>query len=165
MYCGTKITINCLNSAWLTEIHEKPGNLFFPTKELNNIIKDAELVITTYHHPSNWMHPNDKNIFNRWVMNKSDLVYVGHEHVGRNEQVETRETIYHAQYGEILQDRNNPDISGLILNYIENNNNSAKVYQWDKDKKIYTLAYCMDKKIDLDGNKYLCYCEEFQNYL
>lgn len=165
IYCGTKITINCLNSAWLTEIHEKPGNLFFPTKELNNIIKDAELVITTYHHPSNWMHPNDKNIFNRWVMNKSDLVYVGHEHVGRNEQVETRETIYHAQYGEVLQDRNNPDISGLILNYIENNNNSAKVYQWDKDKKIYTLAYCMDKKIDLDGNKYLCYCEEFQNYL
>jgi len=64
IYCGTKITINCLNSAWLTEIHEKPGNLFFPTKELNNIIKDAELVITTYHHPSNWMHPNDKNIFN-----------------------------------------------------------------------------------------------------
>lgn len=104
-YWGTKITINCLNSAWLTEIHEKPGNLFFPDRELKKITKDAELIITIYHHPSNWMHPNDRNKFNRWVMNQSDLVYVGHEHVGRNEQVETRETIYHAQYGEVLQDR------------------------------------------------------------
>ena len=162
---GTKITINCLNSAWLTEMHEKPGNLFFPDRELKKITKDAELIITIYHHPSNWMHPNDRNKFNRWVMNQSDLVFVGHEHVGRNEQVETRETIYHAQYGEVLQDRDDPDISGFVINYLENNNNSVNVYKWDKEKGIYDKAYCLDKKIDLSKNKYLCYCEEFQNYL
>lgn len=161
----TKITINCLNSAWLTELHENPGKLFFPDKEMKKITKDADLVITMYHHPSNWMHPNDRNKFNRWVMNKSDLVFVGHEHVGRNEQVETRETVFHAQYGEVLQDRDDLDNSGFIINYLEDNNNSVNVYQWDKERSIYIKSYSLDKKIDLSANKYLCYCEEFQNYL
>lgn len=53
IYYGRKITINCLNSAWLTELHEKPGNLFLPDKEVKKIAKDADLVITVYHHPSN----------------------------------------------------------------------------------------------------------------
>ena len=111
------------------------------------------------------MHPNDRNTFNRWVMNKSDLVFVGHEHVGRNEQVETRETIYHAQFGEVLQDRDNPDNSGFIINRSENDNNSVSVYKWDNERKIYRSDYTENKRINLNPNKYLCYCEEFQDYL
>ena len=74
------------------------------------------------------MHPNDRNEFNRWVMNKSDLVYVGHEHLGRNESVETRDTIYHAQYGEVLQEKGNDKNSGFILSYIEDNENTTNVF-------------------------------------
>ena len=162
---GKSIKLNLLNSAWLTEIREKPGNLYFPSNTYKRITKDGDIVITVYHHPSNWMHPNDRNEFNRWVMNKSDLVYVGHEHLGRNELVETRDTTYHAQYGEVLQERNDAKTSGFIINYIEGDENSTQVYKWDDDKKMYIVSYTLSKKLNVKDNKYLYFQKEFQEYL
>ena len=159
------LRINLLNSAWLTVKKEKPGYLFFPSKEYHKITKDNFIEITVYHHPSNWMHPNDRNEFNRWVMNKSDLVYVGHEHFGRNESVETRDTVYHAQYGEVLQDRENDKKSGFIISYIEDNDNVTNVFNWDDNKKMYTISYSMAKKLDTKDNKYLYFQKDFQKYL
>lgn len=159
------LRINLLNSAWLTVKKEKPGYLFFPSKEYHKITKDNFIEITVYHHPNNWMHPNDRNEFNRWVMNKSDLVYVGHEHFGRNESVETRDTVYHAQYGEVLQDRENDKKSGFIISYIEDNDNVTNVFNWDDNKKMYTISYSMAKKLDTKDNKYLYFQKDFQKYL
>lgn len=159
------IKMNLLNSAWLSERKEKPGYLYFPSKEYKKIVKDGDIVITVYHHPSSWMHPNDRNEFNRWVMNKSDLVFVGHEHLGRNEYVETRETIYQAQYGEVLQDRGNDKNSGFMISYIENTENTTNVYNWDDNQKIYTISYTNSSKLNSKDNKYLCFQKEFQTYL
>lgn len=162
---GKGIRINLLNSAWLTERKEKPGYLYFPSKEYQKITKDGHIEITVYHHPSNWMHPNDRNEFNRWVMNKSDLVYVGHEHLGRNESVETRDTIYHAQYGEVLQERGNDKNSGFILSYIEDNENTTNVFNWDDNQKMYTMSYTLSRKLNATDNKYLYFQKDFQTYL
>lgn len=52
---GKGIRINLLNSAWLTERKEKPGYLYFPSKEYQKITKDGHIEITVYHHPSNWI--------------------------------------------------------------------------------------------------------------
>lgn len=162
---GKKIRINLLNSAWLTERKEKPGYLYFPCNEYKKITKDGDINITVYHHPSNWMHPNDRNEFNRWVMNKSDLVYVGHEHLGRNESVETRDTNYHAQYGEVLQERGDDEKSGFIISYIENGENTTNVYNWDYKQKIYVISYTLTDKLAAKYNKFLCFQKEFQTYL
>lgn len=159
------IRLNLLNTAWLTERKEKPGYLFIPSKEYQKITKDNYLEITVYHHPSNWMHPNDRNEFNRWVMNKSDLVYVGHEHLGRNEFVETRDTIYRAQYGEVLQERGDDEKSGFILSYIEDDDNTINVFNWDDNKKMYCVSYSMRKKLKQKDDKYLYFRREFQTYL
>lgn len=105
------------------------------------ITKDGDIVITAYHHPSSWMHPNDRNEFNRWIMNKSDFVCVGHEHLGRNELVKTRDTSYHAQYGEVLQERNDANSSGFIINYIEDDKIITHVYNWKIDLGIYDISY------------------------
>lgn len=159
------IKLNLLNSAWLTERKEKPGHLFFPSKVYQKIKKDGGIVITVYHHPSNWMHPNDRNEFNRWVMSKSDLVYVGHEHFGRNEVVETRDTKYQAQYGEVLQERENDKSSGFIINNINDDEKSTKVYNWDDSRNIYDISYLLSGKLSAENNKYLCFQKEFQTYL
>ena len=159
------IKLNLLNSAWLTEKKEKPGNLYFPSKEYKKITKDGDIVITVYHHPSNWMHPNDRNEFNRWVMNKSDLIYVGHEHLGRNEVVETRDTTYHAQYGEVLQERDDAKSSGFIISYIEGDEKSTQVYNWDDARKMYSISYTLSGKLNIKDNKYLYFQKEFQEYL
>ncbi len=161
----TIVSMNLLNSAWLTERKEKPGYLYFPNKEYKKITKDNNIVITVYHHPSNWMHPNDRNEFNRWVMNKSDLVFVGHEHFGRNESVETRETIYHAQYGEVLQERDDNKNSGFIISYIEDNEKTTHVYNWDDNKEIYYISYTLSGRLDAKDDKFLCFQKEFQTYL
>lgn len=162
-----KIRINLLNSAWLTQIEEKPGYLYFPSEEYKKIDKIGDLVITAYHHPSNWMHPDDRNEFNRWVMNKSDLIYVGHEHIGRNESIQTRETIYYAQYGEVLQDRLNDNNSGFIINYIdiEKNKKSTNVYNWNDEHKIYKINKTFSDDFIIKDKKFLCFQNDFQIYL
>lgn len=159
------IKVNLLNSAWLTERKEKPGYLYFPRKEYKKITNDSNIVITVYHHPSNWMHPNDRNEFNSWVMNKSDLVYVGHEHLGRNESVETRETTYYAQYGEVLQERGDDNDSGFIINYIEDNEKTTIVYKWDSTSKIYDISHTFSENLCEKDHEYLYFQKEFQTYL
>ena len=159
------IKLNLLNSAWLTERRETPGHLYFPSKEYSKITKDGDIVITAYHHPSNWMHPNDKNDFNRWVMNRSDLIYVGHEHFGRNEAIETRDTNYYVQYGEVLQERNNPSNSGFIINYVEDEEKTTQVYKWDDARKLYIISYNSSDKLNIKDNKYLYFSKNFQEYL
>ena len=166
MLIGQKtIKLNMLNSAWLTEKKEKAGNLYFPSKEYKKITKDGDIVITAYHHPSSWMHPNDRNEFNRWVMNKSDFVCVGHEHLGRNELVETRDTSYHAQYGEVLQERDDVNSSGFIINYIEDDKIITHVYSWKIDLEIYDISYTLSGELGANDNKCLFFQKEFREYL
>lgn len=160
-----KISLNLLNTAWLTERKETPGYLFIPEQEYKHINKDNTIVITVYHHPSNWMHPNDRNEFNRWVMNKSDLIYVGHEHNGRNEDVTTRDTAYQAQYGEVLQERGDDSSSGFIINYIEDNSKETKVFRWDKEDNLYNVSYDFNTVLNSESANYLYFQKDFNEFL
>lgn len=112
------------------------------------------------------MHPNDRNEFDRWIMNKSDLVYVGHEHLGRNEAVKTRDTNYYVQYGEVLQERNDAETSGFIMNYIEDGEKITYVYNWNASQEMYNVSYTLSESLNIENNnKYLCFQNKFREYL
>ena len=78
-----KVSFHCYNTSWLTEIHEKQGNLIIPeNKFLEN--KSGEYVISVFHHPIDWLSAstkrNNKQRFEEHIINSSNLVIYGHEH-------------------------------------------------------------------------------------
>ncbi len=131
-----------LNSAWISQYHEKPGELLFPSEMLEAIdnqitstgIKNETFVVTVYHHPSHWFHPDNKFEFDKKVRSFSNFILVGHEH--RNEYVNiscnnfsTNEFTASAFYSQ------NSDESRFKVFCFDKNFEQVKKieYKWEKD--------------------------------
>ncbi|EOU2126199.1 hypothetical protein C4D39_03170 [Clostridium perfringens] len=71
-----------INTAWISKLEEKPGEIFFPINKYIERIEDCDdgIIITTFHHPSKWGHPDDSNEFDKDIESLSDFILTGHEH-------------------------------------------------------------------------------------
>jgi len=77
------ISFHCYNTAWLSAKREELGTLFVPIKQLTTSIPEEtanHLRIATYHHPDNWLKPESRKEFRRYIHSSSHLVLTGHEH-------------------------------------------------------------------------------------
>ena len=163
---GERVNLNVLDTSWVSQIKEKSGELFIPKNVYEETIKKKDgLNITMYHHPSNWMSPEDKIYFDSCVMSQSDILYVGHEHVGRNEQIKTRNSQYDIQYGEVLQDLQDEENSAFIINYVEGLSFKTNVYKWNKSQRIYTKTEFPEKTLGKNVNKSIVFTKQYREYL
>lgn len=88
LYTSQKYQINerlimfqCYNTAWMSELEEKQGQLYFPTHLLPNPREDeSDLIVAMLHHPFRWFESNNARTFSRLVEESSDLILTGHEH-------------------------------------------------------------------------------------
>ncbi|HAT4254535.1 TPA: hypothetical protein I9065_000890 [Clostridium perfringens] len=71
-----------MNTAWISKIEEKVGSMFFPIQKYIDKIEEYNdgIIISTFHHPSKWSHPDDSNDFDREIERLSDFILTGHEH-------------------------------------------------------------------------------------
>lgn len=163
---GNKIFINVLNTSWISQRNEKPGEIFMPKMIYEKrIVKKDGLNITMYHHPSNWMHPDDKLYFDTEICNNSDIVFVGHEHVGREEHINTSQAEYDIEYGEVLQDLSNKNNSGFKMHFIEDGIISTYTYIWDYAQKLYSGERKPDRKLGENINKAICFLPVYRDKL
>lgn len=110
--------IQAYNSAWLSEVSESPGAIFFPIDRMPASRPDADAVITVVHHPFNWMPASGNHReFRTRVEATSDLVITGHEHTPDLREVASNAG--HSLYveGGALQDPENASsrFSAVIL--------------------------------------------------
>lgn len=160
------IFINIINTPWISQIHEKPGEIFVPKVAYEkNIVKKNGLNITMYHHPSNWMNPNDKLQFDSVIRNQSDIIVVGHEHDGREEHIITRDTEFDIGYGEVLQDLENKNNSAFKIYYIENESIKTRIYRWDSIQGYYSGTELPSRKLGENINKTICFLPEYREKL
>lgn len=79
-----EIKFHCLNTAWMADIDQKPGEIFYPVNLISNKDKSSTINISVYHHPSNWItpetEPNNKREFDKFVSTISSIQLIGHEH-------------------------------------------------------------------------------------
>jgi predicted MPP superfamily phosphohydrolase len=73
------IVVRCYNTAWMSELHEKPGGIVFPIAALPPQ-SGSRFAIAIFHHPYNWLVPATSRPFRRMIENNSGLVLTGHEH-------------------------------------------------------------------------------------
>ena len=74
------IVFRCLNTAWVSMLKEKAGQILYPPQAVPAVDGDNDLVCTVMHHPYGWLQPNNKRTLRRILETSSDLILTGHEH-------------------------------------------------------------------------------------
>lgn len=153
----TLIQLNCYNTAWDSQIKEKQGQLFYPTK----LVKEEEaksqrsgLVITLFHHPYGWLEANNSLEFESLIDSTSDIVLTGHEHVEKyvQKRISTGEEINYSK-GAVLQETGK-SISGFNFILIDLDARQQKIFQYHWKDGKYTrlhesewLGFIRNKKL------------------
>jgi hypothetical protein len=72
-----------INSAWVSQLKEQPGSIYFPVDLLRERVESAQpaLNILLLHHPFAWFRPEVRREFLRLVDSVFAITLGGHEHV------------------------------------------------------------------------------------
>lgn len=137
-----KICFNCFNTAWMSQIEEMAGTLFYPVKMVTNELNNSEfdLNISVFHHPIGWFNPsteiNNRKEFQDHLESVSNILIYGHEHEDEHKKItdghNQKETYYIS--GQSLQDYNKIKASGFQTIIIDLALNEATVtnYSWSE---------------------------------
>ena len=84
------IQINLLNTAWISQLEERQGSLFFPIDQyVDQLISSNGFSITVMHHPLNWFAPENTRMLRDDLMRTSSIVCFGHEHMPDTKRAST----------------------------------------------------------------------------
>ena len=103
----------CYNTAWLSQLHESQGRLYFPAEAVVVTDQgDCELVVAAFHHPYNWIESDSARSFRERVESVADVILTGHEHVSsrRSQEGDRNQNNIYVE-GGVLQDTKAPDLS------------------------------------------------------
>jgi hypothetical protein len=146
--CGErKIKVNCYNTAWLSQMKEKQGELYFPTQVVNKnnlLAGNSDLILSLFHHPYGWLQANNSLDFENLIDRSSDIVLTGHEHVEKYTQkrnITGEETNY--SKGAVLQETGE-DRSGFNIILIDLVKQEQKVFQYAWKEDMYKRKYETD---------------------
>lgn len=139
---GKKIIFNCFNTAWLTQIKEKQGQLTMPRQlfpECENPNEDADLSVSIYHHPENWLSADRAGDFTSLLHNCSDIIITGHEHRRNVSALRQIETDTHVQIHRAgaLQERSAPEDSNFNVVLLDLDNSLQKITNYHWAETIY----------------------------
>ena len=134
---GQQVVFNCFNTAWLTQNPERPAKLYFPMAAAAEMDSNASaaLSVTIFHHPYNWLDPENARVFKRLVEDFSDIVLTGHEHVG-DSYVKERIAGQHLHFfeGEPMWDpRENRSAFNLIVIDLDSSRYQVNTLTWESD--------------------------------
>jgi len=133
------LRFRCCNTAWLSDIDEDQGELYFPPDAVRESSPDGDelLTVTLFHHPYNWLEANSARQFRERVEAESDIILTGHEHNGSwsKHSGERGERNQYIEAGP-LQESNDPassSFNALIVD-IESKQQKYRRYTWGDDR-------------------------------
>lgn len=139
----TKIIFYCYNTAYLSELKEQPGRMYFPSTLLKQHLFNtgADLFISLFHHPFNWFNPINKREFASHIHETSDFYLTGHEHVFSKTMLDDLEDniVYHVE-GAVLQESTDKFESAFNLIGFDISTQSFKVQNYDWSEDRYLMA-------------------------
>ena len=81
---GTELIFHCYNTSLLSNIQEQVGSLMVPCDKFLPLLNESRssIVISLFHHNTGWLNPShNKKAFEKHLLETSDIVLCGHEHV------------------------------------------------------------------------------------
>ena len=153
-----------LNTAWMSQIKEQPGTLFFPVRIVEGKLnKNTDICISIFHHHPAWMTPNtienNRTEFIDFVNEHSDFVLVGHEHQQRSELngligTETVKYFCGEALGEV--NKQTSGFQSFIID-IDSRNGVFQSYSWNNNDDLYEKR----KEFDFELKKLYSRLQEF----
>ena len=137
---NTKIRFHCYNTAWMSEIHEKQGQLYFPMHLLAPLeTHSADLVVTLLHHPFRWFESDNSRTFSNLVEESTDLILSGHEHTqDRYQKITFDGRTSHFLEGSLMQGAIDSD-SGFAAVLIDLSTLRQQNAEWSWSGSAYRL--------------------------
>lgn len=135
-----KIFVILYNTAWMSQLHEKEGSLFFPQNEYP-ILPDTDigLIISMAHHPLNWFDSVTSNSMKDFIRKNTDIMLWGHEHRKDSANIYGNKWNFMFKNGKELQSGPLEDDSAFAVYSIDDTRQSihTSTYLWNHEKKIY----------------------------
>lgn len=132
---GYKIVFDCINVAWMSQLHEQQGKLIFPVEPYEHLKGEpAQIRIAVLHHPLNWYHQATYRPFRKLVRTLAQIVITGHEHeqnVGEILDAESEQSTY--VEGGVLQAHDHKTLPSfnLIELDLDEQKYACELYIWD----------------------------------
>ena len=166
------VRVLAFNTALLTQRREKPGVLEVPMAIIERVVpsgSEADINISVYHHPDNWLEPNTRRSFRKFIESSSNLVFTGHEHQQDNHVVESSsgDSLMYVE-ADALQDAAQPQLSGFNCLKLDPDGNSCEYshFRW-KDGRYSALVEGAQKVLLLGGRAHPVFTPNarFRDYL
>jgi hypothetical protein len=108
---GQNISLLCYNTAITSVLREQAGQLVYPINLIPSQRPHDDVVISVFHHPTNWLTPNCGREFRKRMEEISDIALTGHEHVLDARQIQSTHGDASYVEGGALQESAYPNVS------------------------------------------------------
>ena len=137
---GQKVVFLCVNTAWLSVLHEQQGQLFFPIDKIPQL-SPADLVVGVLHHPYNWFEASNARSLRRTLEEACDIILTGHEHESEiyKKTIQAGPIVDYLE-GDVFCSDSDPERSGFNLIVVDLTKNRFQIrpYSWESSR--YSLT-------------------------
>ncbi|WP_432468566.1 STAND family AAA ATPase [Agarivorans sp. Z349TD_8] len=130
---SNNVSIQTINTAWCSKIHEKGGDLTVPIDQLIEPSGNEEIKVVFFHHPLSWLEPNNHKEVRNFLNSNRNIIISGHEHIENSFKVETDNNKTLIVETCSFHDTNVED-NGFISFSIENEDILIEKHIWEDDR-------------------------------
>jgi predicted MPP superfamily phosphohydrolase len=138
---GKTFVFHCFNTAWLSRKNEVAAKLFLPPEVLlDATAPDAVLSVALFHHPYNWLNPDNFRALKLYVEHQSDIVLTGHEHVGSQSRriLGSGEELQYFEAPALYDSESSSSGFQMALFDLDEKQQAIATFQWNGDRYAET---------------------------
>lgn len=133
---------NLINTAAFSSLEEDQGLHYLSAVDMNLLSteKKSDYVITVMHHPHHWFISSMKKELEKIIYEKSDLIFVGHEHYSSSMHIGMNNAQVKIYAGGELSNKGDWSNSEFYVGLLELESREYNVlrYKWDVQHELYT---------------------------
>lgn len=148
LVCVRKITLsdknirfNLINTAAYSSKEEEQGMHYLPQIDLDKLEngEKSDYIITVMHHPHHWFNSLMKKELEKKIYEKSDLIFVGHEHYSSSMDIGVNNSQVKIYAGGELANQGDWSNSEFYIGLLELDTREYAVigFRWDVKSKLY----------------------------
>jgi len=138
---GKTIVFNLINTAAYSSKEEDQGMHYLPKTDLTKLDNNEknDFVFTVMHHPHHWFNAVMKKELEKKLYEKSDLIFVGHEHYSSSMDIEMNNSQVKLYAGGELANKGDWSQSEFYIGLLELDTREYVVtgYKWNTEHKLY----------------------------
>lgn len=152
---GKEIRFNLINTAAYSSKEEDQGMHYLSQQDLDKLESDekSDYIFTVMHHPHHWFNSLMKKELEKKIYEKSDLIFVGHEHYSSSMDIGVNNSQVKIYAGGELANKGDWSNSEFYIGLLELSTREYEIarYKWDVKHKLYACQ--KEEKVILRKNR------------